>query len=239
MHLYRRFIFAISLSLLAMPALAQKGIANKYGLKVDSDPKEYADAIQANPTQRLVSLPEFIPDIVLDIRYATSDNFMKEPMYKTAAAYLRYPAAVALKAVQADLKERGLGLKVFDGYRPYAVTVDFYEKVKDSVFVASPRRGSKHNRGCAVDLTIVDLKSGMELLMPTSYDDFTAKAHIDYADLPEEAIRNRELLKNLMVKHGFDVYADEWWHYDFKDWRNFPLLDISFEELDKLKKKGP
>lgn len=159
---------------------------------------------------------------------------MGQPMYDRPAAFLRLPAARALAAVQAELKEKGLGLKIFDGYRPYHVTVAFYDKIKDSVFVASPRRGSRHNRGCAVDLTIVDLKSGKELLMPTGYDDFTEKAHTDYRDLPAEAIANRELLKRLMVKYGFLIYADEWWHYDFKGWENFPLMDISFKALKSL-----
>ncbi|HEY1010604.1 MAG TPA: M15 family metallopeptidase [Daejeonella sp.] len=230
---------SVGLLFIADPCFAQSGKPNKYGIQVESDPKVYRKTVEHQPMHQLMSLPEFIPGIVLDIRYATSNNFMRQPMYKEAAAYLRLPAAEALKAVQADLKELGLGLKIFDGYRPYAVTVDFYEKVRDSVFVASPKRGSKHNRGCAVDLTIINLESGKELIMPTPYDDFTPKAHTDYSDLPEEAIRNRELLKRLMVKHGFDIYADEWWHYDFKDWNEYPLMDISFEDLRRVKRKSP
>lgn len=205
--------------------------SNPYGLTVINDLKEYKDQVALDSNNVLVPIKEVVPGIVYDIRYATNNNFMKEPMYDRPAAYLRLPAANALRSVQEELLKQGLGLKVYDGYRPYSVTVAFYEKVKDSVFVASPRRGSRHNRGCAVDLTIIDQKTGKEVLMPTSYDDFTEKAHTDFDDLPAEAVQNRELLKKLMVKHGFQIYADEWWHYDFKDWNQFPLMDISFKDL--------
>ena len=128
-----------------------------------------------------------------------------------------------------------MGLKIFDAYRPYRVTIIFYEKVKDTVFVASPYRGSRHNRGAAVDLTLINLRSGRELKMPTAFDDFTKKAHANYSKLPRSVIRNRELLKSVMLKNGFEVYADEWWHYDYKGWRDHPVLDLSFEELELLK----
>ncbi|HEY0900224.1 MAG TPA: M15 family metallopeptidase [Sphingobacteriaceae bacterium] len=208
--------------------------SNPYGLTVINSLKEYKEHVAVDSNNALVPLNGAIPGVVYDIRYATGNNFMLEPMYDRPAAYLRLPAARALRSVQEELREQGLGLKIYDGYRPYAVTVAFYEKVKDSVFVASPRRGSRHNRGCAVDLTIIDLKTGKELLMPTPYDDFTKKAHTDYAGVSAEAIRNRELLKKLMVKYGFQIYADEWWHYDFKDWNKFPLMDIPFEQLEAL-----
>jgi len=209
--------------------------SNPYGLTVISTLKEYREQVMVDSNNALVSVKKVIPGVVYDIRYATENNFMKQPMYDRSAAYLRLPAVQALKAVQKELGKRGLGLKIYDGYRPYAVTVAFYEKVKDSVFVASPRKGSRHNRGCAVDLTIIDLKTGKELMMPTPYDDFTDKAHTDYAGAAAVAIRNRELLKKLMVKYGFEIYADEWWHYDFKDWNKFPLMDIPFDQLETIK----
>lgn len=206
---------------------------NPYGLYIVSDVAGYQRQAAADPEFELVSLKEAIPGVVYDIRYATADNFMNEPMYDRPAAYLRKPAARALGLVQAELKKKGLGLKIYDAYRPYSVTVAFYEQARDTVFVASPRRGSRHNRGCAVDLTIIDLATGKELPMPTPYDDFTEKAHISYANLPEQVIRNRDLLKNLMVRFGFDIYADEWWHFDFRDWNKFPLMDISFDQLQQ------
>jgi zinc D-Ala-D-Ala dipeptidase len=210
------------------------GQMNKYGVTVVSGVDEYNRQLGSNPDLALVSLKEAVPGIVYDIRYATTNNFMGQPMYDRAAAYLRSPAVRALKSVQAELQAKGLGIKIFDAYRPYSVTVAFYEKVRDTIFVASPRKGSRHNRGCAVDLTIIDLKTGEELLMPTAYDDFTEKAHTSYSSLPAEAVKNRELLKNVMVKNGFNIYADEWWHYDYKDWVRFPLMDLSFEQLESL-----
>lgn len=206
-------------------------LPNLYGVKVVSRITDYRKQVAEDPSQELVALDEFIPGIVLDIRYATENNFMEEPMYRTAAAYLRLPAARALRSVQEELRQMGYGLKIFDGYRPYSVTVDFYEKVGDSTFVASPWTGSRHNRGCAVDLTIVDLKTGKQLPMPTGYDVFTEEAHTDYPDLTPEKIKNRELLKKVMTKYGFDIYPDEWWHYDFAQWKKYPLMDIPFEAL--------
>src|SRR5690606_11590550 len=116
---------------------------------------------------------------------------------------------------QAELKPLGYGLKIYDGYRPYDVTVAFYEAFRDTVFVASPYTGSRHNRGCAVDLTLIDLKTGKELEMPTPYDSFTKEAHAEYRDIPATAFKNRELLQRVMLKHGFRIYPDEWWHFDF------------------------
>ncbi|GGK89460.1 D-alanyl-D-alanine dipeptidase [Rufibacter glacialis] len=200
-----------------------------------SDLALYQEQVKQNPAQKLVELASYIPGLVLDIKYATADNLAGEPVYALATAYARKPVADALKQIQAELKPLGLGLKIYDGYRPYQVTVKFFEKVRDSVFVASPRTGSRHNRGCAIDLTLVRLRDGKELKMPTAYDAFTPKAHSEYARLPKKVKQNRDLLKQAMLRHGFQVYADEWWHFDFKDWRSYPLLDIPFEELNALK----
>lgn len=210
----------------------QEELATKYGVQTVSTVDDYKRRCQQNTDKHLVALQDIIPAVVLDIKYAGEENFMKKKMYTQAAAYLRLPAALALQAVQQELSAQGLGLKVFDAYRPYRVTVAFYEQTKDTVYVASPWKGSRHNRGCAVDLTLIDLKSGSELAMPTSYDAFVPQAHTDYQDLPEEIRKNRDLLKAVMVKHGFLVYPDEWWHFDYKDWSDFELLDIVFEDLE-------
>jgi D-alanyl-D-alanine dipeptidase len=154
-------------------------------------------------------------------------------MYTQAKAFARLPVVEALKAVEVDLKTSGLGLKIYDAYRPYSVTVKFYEMAHDTNFVADPRKGSRHNRGCAIDLTIIDLKTGKELNMPTGFDSFSTKASADYPDLPKDEIKNRELLKSVMQAHGFKVYRSEWWHYDFNDWQNYPLLDIPFSEITR------
>ncbi|HEY0895326.1 MAG TPA: M15 family metallopeptidase [Sphingobacteriaceae bacterium] len=227
-----RHLRVILIALLLQTAADARSQQNPYDLYIVADPAEYNRQVRSDRDLALVTLKEAVPGVVYDIRYATVNNFMGQAMYGRAAAYLRRPAAQALRLVQAELKSKGLGIKIYDAYRPYSVTVAFYEKALDTIFVASPKRGSKHNRGCAVDLTIIDLNTGEELAMPTPYDDFTEKAHADYAQLPADVIRNRELLKRVMTKYGFEIYADEWWHYDYKDWRRFPLMDLSFDQLE-------
>lgn len=193
--------------------------------------KGYLRQIQFEPNSRLAEIKRYVPGIRLDIRYATTNNFMHRQMYAQARAFARLPVVMALKEVEADLKNRGLGLKIYDAYRPYAVTVKFYEMAHDTNFVADPHKGSKHNRGCAIDLTLVDLKTGKELDMPTGFDSFSKKAAADYPGLPRREYANRELLKSVMQAHGFQVYRTEWWHYDFNGWMNYPLLDIPFSEI--------
>jgi CubicO group peptidase (beta-lactamase class C family)/D-alanyl-D-alanine dipeptidase len=218
------------------PALIQayeiREVANtKYGLKTISTLSVYRQQVAADPRQEIVALDKFIPGIRLDIRYATGNNIMHRPMYPVAAAFLRLPAAEALRAIQQELKPMGYGLKVYDGYRPYRVTVDFYEAYHDSNFVASPYTGSRHNRGCAVDLTLIDLKTGKELDMPTPYDDFTKRAAADYNDVSEVQRKNRRLLQDVMLKHGFLIFPSEWWHFDFEGYKAYPVMDLSFEDL--------
>lgn len=193
--------------------------------------KTYREQIKLQPGIRLVEIKKYVPGIALDIRYATTNNFMHRQMYAQAKAFARLPVAIALKAVEADLKKKGLGLKIYDAYRPYAVTVKFYEMARDTNFVADPHKGSKHNRGCAIDLTLIDLKTGKELDMPTGFDSFSKKAAAGYAPLPKREYANRELLKKTMKAHGFNVYRTEWWHYDFNGWMNYPLVDIPFSEI--------
>ena len=194
--------------------------------------RDYQKKIADSPDYQLVEIKKLVPNIVLDIRYATRNNFMHKAMYKLAKAYARLPVAKALKEVEDELNKQGLGLKIFDAYRPYAVTVSFYELVKDTVFVASPRRGSRHNRGCAIDLTIINLKTGQDLDMPTPFDSFSVKAADNYPNLSKAKIANREMLKAVMEAHGFKINKSEWWHYDYNGYSNFPVMDIAFEELN-------
>ena len=211
---------------------AQRDTYAKYGLKTINTLEEYRRLIASDPRQEIVYLKDFIPGITLDIRYATANNLMHRPMYRTPAAFLRLPAAQALLAIEQQLRPMGYGLKVYDGYRPYKVTVAFYEAYRDTTFVASPYTGSRHNRGCAVDLTLIDLKTGRELSMPTPYDAFTKQASATWTDgLSEQALRNRKLLQDVMLQHGFVIYPSEWWHFDFAGWQNYPVMDISFEDL--------
>jgi zinc D-Ala-D-Ala dipeptidase len=203
---------------------------NKYGLKV-TDYEAYKASIKSNPNKELIDLEKFIPGIVLDIRYATTNNFTQEKIYNLAKAYARKPVAEALKKVQAELKPKGLGIKIFDGYRPYKATVKFYEVYRDTTYVASPYRGSRHNRGCALDLTLIDLKTGAELKMPTPYDSFKKEAWPSSPVTDPEVRQNRALLIAVMQKHGFKVNSSEWWHFDFIGWKNYEVLDIDFETL--------
>jgi D-alanyl-D-alanine dipeptidase len=124
-----------------------------------------------------------------------------------------------------------LGLKIFDGYRPYSVTVKFFDIASDKSFVANPKDGSRHNRGCAIDLTLINLRTGKELEMPTPYDSFAPEAASDFNNLPSEVIQNRELLRSTMEKNGFRVLNNEWWHFDFNGWKSFEIMDIPFENI--------
>lgn len=202
---------------------------NRYGLAVVPDVATYQSLAGRDAEKRLVDLSTL--GIPLDIRYATENNFMKKTLYPVAKAYLRAPAAQALVDVQRELAVRGIGIKVFDAYRPYRVTEAMWEPIKNPDYVADPAKGSRHNRGAAVDLTLIDLKSGAELPMPTPYDDFTPRAAHAFSDLTAEVLANRALLREVMTKHGFEPLPSEWWHYDFRGWERFELMDVGLEEL--------
>lgn len=205
---------------------------NKYGLKA-TNYSEYLASIKTNPNKELIDLERFIPGIVLDIRYATANNFTKQKIYNMAKAYARKPIAESLLKVQQELNKKGLGIKIFDAYRPYKATVKFYEVYPDTTYVASPYRGSRHNRGCALDITVINLKTGEELKMPTPYDSFRKEAWPSTPVADPEVRKNRALLIDVMERNGFRVNSSEWWHYDFKGYKNYEVLDIDFEELEK------
>ena len=208
--------------------LAACAAINPYGLTV-LDQRAYDRSVREAPGKQLIDLGAV--GLPLDIRYATAANFMKKPLYPVAKAFLRAPAARALMDAQHELSARGLGLKIFDGYRPYRVTVAMWEPIRNPDYVADPAKGSRHNRGAAVDLTLIDLTTGRELAMPTPYDDFTPRAAHAFEDLPEDVKANRALLRDVMTRHGFDPLPSEWWHYDFEGWERFELLDVALEDL--------
>jgi D-alanyl-D-alanine dipeptidase len=186
-------------------------------------------------TPELVELIKLDRSIKLDIRYATSNNFLGRPLYKEARAFLQRPAAEALVRGNKVLRKKGYGLIIHDGYRPWSVTKIFWDATPDDkkIFVADPSQGSRHNRGCAVDLSLFDLKTGKEVVMPSGYDEMTERSHINYQGGTEEQRRLRDLLKAAMEAEGFAVYEPEWWHYDYKDWKEYPILNISFSEIGK------
>lgn len=220
--------------MLFVGSFAQKTKVYNSNLHIVSNLEEYNKSVLENPNNELVDLEDVIPNLVLDIRYATSNNFTGQIVYNKAKAFVRWPVAQSLKFVQDELKKRDFALKIYDAYRPYSATVLFYEIYKDTTFVASPWSGSRHNRGAAVDVSIVDLNTGEEIQMPTGFDDFSEVAKPDYSDLPENVIQNRDYLITVMQNHGFRVYPSEWWHFDFMGWEGFHLMDISFEELEKV-----
>jgi len=230
---FMRLIITLLSCLVIGSVFGQKTKVYNSKLQIVSNIEEYNDQVSKNPNNELVDLEIFLQDVILDIRYATSNNFTNQKVYTEAKAYARWPVASSLQIVQQELLKNNMSLKIFDAYRPYSATVLFYEIYKDTTFVASPWSGSRHNRGAAVDVSIVDLETGEEIQMPTAFDDFTEKASPDYMDLPENVIQNRDLLINLMQNHGFRVYPHEWWHFDFMGWEAFPLMDISFIELKK------
>ena len=207
---------------------------NPYNLPIIDNVESYNALVREKRENRLVDLEKYIPGIRLDIRYATPNNFTGTQVYTMPKAYLVKEAAKALRKAQRELRKEGLGFVIYDAYRPYAATFYFREVYHDTTFVASPTTGSIHNRGCAVDLALVHIKTGENLVMPTEFDNFTEKASADYPDITAEQLANREKLRGVMEKHGFIINSDEWWHYNLKDNKRFPLLDISFEELQNL-----
>ncbi len=194
-------------------------------------------AQSTKPIPEFVDVHQMNPSIILDIRYATPNNFLHRAVYPQARCFLVKEAALKLNEVQKELQSIGLGLKIFDGYRPLSVQKKMWEIMPNPNYVANPKHGSRHNRGSAVDLTLVD-SSGHELEMPTGFDDFTPRAHHDYMKLPARVRINRWILRTVMEKHGFKPIRTEWWHYDLKNWRKYPVMDFSFEELDQMIKKN-
>lgn len=197
------------------------------------------DAPPGEPNKReadLIELTKLNKTIKLDIRYARSDNFVGRPVYPEARAFLQRPAAKALVRAHKALGKKGFGIVVFDGYRPWSITKLFWEVVEQHQrrYVADPATGSKHNRGCAVDVSLYDLKTGKLVAMPSDFDEFTERASPDYTGGTAEETANRDLLRRRMEAEGFVVNPNEWWHFDYKDWEKFAIYDIAFSGLSEL-----
>lgn len=206
---------------------------NKYGLTVLANPADYLYTVARDSNSRMVPLQRYIPDIKLDIRYATANNFTGQAQYAQPGAYLRLAAARKLALVQRDLRQHGMGLLVYDAYRPYSVTEALFKAMPIKHYVATPWDGSRHNRGAAIDVGLWDFAKNAPAEMPTEFDDFSEKAHAWHPDVSAAAKKNRELLASTMRKHGFYVFPHEWWHFDFSGWQHFELLDIPFYLLEK------
>jgi D-alanyl-D-alanine dipeptidase len=181
----------------------------------------------------LVELTKLDPTIKLEIRYATTNNFLGTIFYSEARAFMQRPAAEAVVRVNRKLRQQGYGLLVHDAYRPWYVTKVFWDATPDDkkVFVADPSKGSRHNRGCAVDLTLYDLKTKRPVEMVSTYDETTARAYPDYPGGTSLQRWHRKLLRDAMESEGFTVYEAEWWHFDYKDWRKYPIGNVTFDQI--------
>jgi len=234
--------FCIRLYCLAL--LLQLGRAQEVSFRIAPlrpVPELRAEALKAQPPREqgsfrepdLVELVKLDSAIKLDVRYATTNNFLGTPVYTQARAFLQRPAAEALLRAHRELKASGYGLIIHDGYRPWYVTKMFWDATPDDkkIFVANPAEGSKHNRGCAVDLSLYDLKTGIEVKMPSGYDEMTDRAYADYAGGTADERARRALLRQAMETQGFKVNPTEWWHFDYKDWKEYAILNVKFEDL--------
>jgi len=181
--------------------------------------------------QTLVEIGGKADGIVIELPYTTKANFFKTAFYpQNARAMLRPATAAKLAKVQAELKTLGLGLKVWDAYRPLSVQRAMWKTLPDARYVADPAKGGRHNRGAAVDVTLVDA-TGKELPMPTAHDDFSEKAGAHFKLVPPAIFKNRETLQRVMTKHGFAIYDSEWWHFDDVDWQKHEALDVPIDKL--------
>ncbi len=234
--LFRIFLFfLINWFWISAPCSAQSNVVNKYGLMVMGDISDFNNSVGSDSNKRMVNILNCLPEVILDLRYATSNNFMQQKLYPPIhTTYLRSTATNALKKVLRELRKENLTLKIFDAYRPYSVTERMWETVKDDRYAADPAKGSGHNRGVAVDLTLADLLTKEELPMGTGFDNFSDTAHTDFAALPSSIIHNRNILKSVMEKYGFVSLDTEWWHFSLPNARDFELLDLSFDQLKKI-----
>jgi len=209
---------------------------NEYGLQVITTKEQYLTIVQSDENQRMVNLSGYVQPFKADWPYATTHNFTGKQLYKHPKAFVRIKVAVALSYVNESLNQYNLCLKFFDAYRPYSVTKLMWQQVPDEHYAANPAKGSGHNRGIAVDVTLADLITGKELPMPTIFDDFTEKAHHNYQNIDSQLINNRQLLKKTMMKFGFVPLETEWWHYSFADTVQYDIMDIGFNELEAYNK---
>lgn len=196
----------------------------------EGPPKEEGDFKDSD----LVELIKLDPSFKLDIRYATDNNLVGRPVYTEARAFLQRPAAEALVKINSELKPHGFGLMIFDGYRPWSVTKIFWDITpdEDKKFVADPKKGSRHNRGCAIDLTLYDLVTGEEIQMTGVYDEMSERSYPEFEGGTDEQREMRDLLRSKMEANGFTVYKFEWWHFDYKDWQTYRIENIPFSEIN-------
>lgn len=192
----------------------------------------YKAAVEKDSLQKMVSIAQFIPTATIDLRYATKENFTGKRLYpKGDETFLRLPVARALRAAANELQLLGYQINIWDAYRPYSVTKKMWDLIGDERYVANPAKGSGHNRGLSVDLTLT--KNGEEINMGTGFDHFSDTAHHSFSALPADVMANRRLLRTVMEKHGFRALETEWWHYSWPNDRQYEVLDIPAKKLRK------
>jgi zinc D-Ala-D-Ala dipeptidase len=202
--------------------------------KTPSAPPKQKVPAKVKPPGALVELVRLDPAVKLDMRYATTNNFTGHILYKQARAFMAGAAAEALIRAHKRAQAEGFGFTIYDAYRPWRVTKVLWDATPPGPkrnYVANPKTGSRHNRGCAVDMTLHRLSDGGQVEMPSGFDDFSEKAHRDYADDSVDARRHAELLERVMTAEGFKGMSNEWWHFDFGGWEAYPVLDIPFEKM--------
>lgn len=222
---YFRLVLLIVSLFPSLPSAAQE-------LTVISRTSAYKKLAEKDSFQTMVNIREIIPALVVDLRYATAENFTGKRLYsKGNETFVRLPVAVALRKVADDLAVKGYGLKIWDAYRPYSVTEKMWDLIGDERYVANPAKGSGHNRGLAIDLTLT--KGGKEVNMGTGFDHFSDTAHHAFSSLSQEVLNHRQLLKSSMEKYGFRALDTEWWHYSWPNDRNYAVMDLPFKKLKK------
>jgi zinc D-Ala-D-Ala dipeptidase len=227
-HIDRR---AVAIGLAVLPLMACDKPATK---SVSKEPATKAVAPAPAHPSGLVELNTLDPTIRLDIRYATANNFTGKQLYDQPRAFLVRPAAEALLRAHKASQAQGFGLTIYDAYRPWRITKKLWDATPPGPkknYVANPKKGSRHNRGCAVDLTLHDLETGQQLEMPSGYDEFSYRAHRSFMGASPQALANRALLEKLMEAEGFRGMSNEWWHFDYQGWEAFPILDVPFAEI--------
>lgn len=233
-------LFSLLLALCLLLAAHQMAFAqgrNPYQLPLATQKKHYKQQVDSNNLLQMVRLQQWIPGLRSDIKYATAENFTGEVLYKRPDLYLRKEAATQLKLVADSLDKLGIGLLIFDAYRPYAATLKMWQIISDDRYAANPANGSGHNRGIAVDLTLVNKSTGIALAMPTAFDSFSDSAHYAFTQLDSTVLYNRALLKNVMSHFGFVPLPTEWWHFSLPQPKKYPLMDFRFAQLRRWTKK--
>lgn len=204
-------------------------------LVVKADSLRMPAGLGAGRDADLVDLPAIDPRVRVDLRYAGRDNFTGDVVYASSRALMQRPAAEALRRANDRAHAKGFGLLILDAYRPWSVTRMFWDNYPmHRAYLADPLQGSRHNRGCAVDLTLYDLATGREVKMPSGYDDFSERAHPHFAGGEASERASRDLLRGFMEAEGFTVYENEWWHFDYTGWRDWPVLDVPFDAVQPL-----